>query len=50
MEVLETIELLVKLIERVAGRYGLNLLRAGLGVMVNVEQAFRLFLDAVEKT
>jgi hypothetical protein len=40
MKVLEAIELLVELVERVAGRYGLYLLRAGFGVMVNVEESF----------
>jgi hypothetical protein len=40
MKVLETIELLVELVEGVAGRYGLYLLRAGFGVLVDVEKSF----------
>lgn len=40
MEVLETIELIVELVERVARRYGLDFLRTGFGVLVDVEESF----------
>lgn len=40
MKVLETIELLVELVERVACRYGLYFLRASFGVLVDVEESF----------
>ncbi len=40
MKVLETVELLVELVERIACRYGLYLLRAGFGILVDVEESF----------
>jgi len=40
MKFLETVELLVELVERIAGRYGLYLLRAGFGILVDVKESF----------